>query len=226
MWTVFRLARDAPPTAWLKNSATTLILAHFATVAIDKTASQQPSTSGCVHAKVFQHSSFAASRCSSLVCTAINRRFWFCRQISITNSKQLNASSVGAYYSLDKALVPEAGRSYAGAFYSPREAGHERRGGCKALQQEVQATGVDSVMYRPVMHALFGSVAACRSPAIPTPNFTPDLTRQRLLLTGPTGAGKSIALAGLVEWARQQGWCVYRFLLLVVLLFVGLVMQA
>lgn len=28
----------------------------------------------------------------------------------------------------------------------------------------------------------------------------------KLLLRGPTGAGKSVALAALVEWARSSGW--------------------
>lgn len=29
---------------------------------------------------------------------------------------------------------------------------------------------------------------------------------ERLLLTGPAGSGKSVALVSLVEWARAQGW--------------------
>ena len=29
---------------------------------------------------------------------------------------------------------------------------------------------------------------------------------RRVLLQGPAGAGKSIALVSLVEWARAQGW--------------------
>ncbi|GLC44325.1 hypothetical protein PLESTB_000481900 [Pleodorina starrii] len=123
----------------------------------------------------------------------------------LSASKELSAASVGAYYALDRALLPEAGRPYAGAFYSPREPGHERRGGCKALQQEVQATGSHAVMYRPVMHALFGAVGAHGS-AGQQPQPQPQ--SQRLLLTGPAGVGKSIALVGLVEWARQQGWLV------------------
>ncbi|GFR41139.1 hypothetical protein Agub_g1788, partial [Astrephomene gubernaculifera] len=109
-------------------------------------------------------------------------------------SNQLTAASVGGYYALEPRLLPEASRAYAGAFYAPRDAGHERRGGCKALQHEVEATGTHAVMYRPVMHTLYNAVG--------------ERSHQRLLLTGPAGAGKSIALAGLVEWARQQGWIV------------------
>ena len=30
----------------------------------------------------------------------------------------------------------------------------------------------------------------------------------RTLLTGPSGAGTSTALAGMVQWARVQGWVV------------------
>lgn len=107
-------------------------------------------------------------------------------------SKGLSSSSLGQYYQLDARLLPEAARSYAGAFYSPRDTGHERKGGCKALQQELEATGSYSVMYRPAMHALFEAVLSREHP--------------RILLTGPAGSGKSIALVSLVEWARQQGW--------------------
>ncbi|GIL42680.1 hypothetical protein Vafri_615 [Volvox africanus] len=117
----------------------------------------------------------------------------------LVGSKELSAASVGAYYSLDRALLQEASRPYAGAFYSPREPGHERRGGCKALQEETAATGRNTVMYRPVMHTLFSAVGA---------NSQTNTNHQRLLLTGPAGAGKSIALVSLVEWARQQGWLV------------------
>ncbi|EFJ52077.1 hypothetical protein VOLCADRAFT_116092 [Volvox carteri f. nagariensis] len=107
-------------------------------------------------------------------------------------SKELSAASVGAYYSLDPAVLPEAGQVYAGAFYAPREPGHERHGGCKALQQEVSLTGTHSIMYRPVMHNLFNALGAH------------DRHHQRLLLSGPAGSGKSIALVGLVEWARSS----------------------
>lgn len=56
----------------------------------------------------------------------------------------------------------------------------------------MEATGRASILYRPIMAALNGAVAAGQQP--------------RLLLTGPAGCGKSLALLGLVEWARQQGW--------------------
>ncbi|KAG2500055.1 hypothetical protein HYH03_002332 [Edaphochlamys debaryana] len=100
--------------------------------------------------------------------------------------------SVGNYYPLDMSRLPEAGTSYAGAFLAPRDPGFERRGGCKGLQAELEATAGASVMYRPSMDTLFSAVAARQHP--------------RLLLTGSAGSGKSVALAALVEWARRQGW--------------------
>eukprot|EP00198_Chlamydomonas_reinhardtii_P014099 XP_001703436.1 hypothetical protein CHLREDRAFT_143849 [Chlamydomonas reinhardtii] len=110
------------------------------------------------------------------------------------SSAQLTPAHLRSYYPLNLALLPEAARGSAGAFYTPRDPGHERRGGCKALQQEMEATGRASILYRPIMAALNGAVAAGQQP--------------RLLLTGPAGCGKSLALLGLVEWARQQGWLV------------------
>ncbi|GIL73286.1 hypothetical protein Vretifemale_3502 [Volvox reticuliferus] len=140
-----------------------------------------------------------ASFATAAVDEAVSHRPSTSGQEGLVGSKQLSFASVGAYYSLDKALLQEASRPYAGAFYSPREPGHDRRGGCKALQEEMAATGSHAIMYRPVMHTLFSAVGA---------NSHTNTNHQRLLLTGPTGAGKSIALVGLVEWARQQGWLV------------------
>ncbi|GLI69159.1 hypothetical protein VaNZ11_013727 [Volvox africanus] len=147
----------------------------------------------------FAATSTWASFATAAVDEAASHRPSTSGQEVLVSSKELSAASVGAYYSLDRALLQEASRPYAGAFYSPREPGHERRGGCKALQEEMAATGRNAVMYRPVMHTLFSAVGA---------NSQANTNHQRLMLTGPAGAGKSIALLSLVEWARQQGWIV------------------
>jgi small subunit ribosomal protein S29 len=191
-------ARLGLPISWLSRCAPATIWASFATAAVDDAATNQPSTSGCgtvqhryrTFTLRFNHASPARNKHIG----ALNVPH---RQEASIRSKDLGAAAVGAYYTIDKALLPEAGRQYAGAFYSPREAGHERRGGCKALQQEVAATGRHAVMYRPLMHTLFTTVGA-----------RDQGQQQRLLLSGPSGAGKSIALVSLVEWARQNGWCV------------------
>ncbi|KXZ56537.1 hypothetical protein GPECTOR_1g482 [Gonium pectorale] len=63
-------------------------------------------------------------------------------------------------------------------------------------------------MYRPAMHTLYQAVAAAGAAANAGSGEAASTQRQRLLLTGQSGSGKSIALVGLVEWARQHGWLV------------------
>jgi MoxR-like ATPase len=59
------------------------------------------------------------------------------------------------------------------------------------LQDEVAATRVNAIMYRKSIHTLKELLSQHQS---------------RLLLKGPVGTGKSLAVASLVEWARASGW--------------------
>jgi small subunit ribosomal protein S29 len=99
---------------------------------------------------------------------------------------------VGSYYPLQKALVPEAFQPFYQAFYAPRPPGSERRGGCKGLQAELALSKRPYIMYRECMHRLAQAVRGAPG--------------SRLVLQGAQGAGKSLALVGLVEWARANGW--------------------
>lgn len=80
------------------------------------------------------------------------------------------------------------------AFYSPRPAKLQRRGGCRSLQAEFDSTGSSSLMWRRSSQELAAALSSSSSepPAIQ--------------LRGPAGAGKSIAVVQLVEWARNNGW--------------------
>jgi small subunit ribosomal protein S29 len=88
--------------------------------------------------------------------------------------------------------VPEAFPLFYQAFHAPRPSGSERRGGCKGLQAELQHSKRPYIMYRECMQQLVRSVQ--QQPG------------SRLVLQGAQGAGKSLALVGLVEWARANGW--------------------
>lgn len=113
-------------------------------------------------------------------------------QLGGGSSRSLSAEAVGSYYRLNLDAVPEASRAYHQAFYAPRDAGHERKGGCPALQHEAEVSGRPCLMHRPVHQQLMDAVAGG--------------AHKRLLLDGPRGGGKSMALLALVEWARAAGW--------------------
>ena len=62
------------------------------------------------------------------------------------------------------------------------------------MQEEVEATGQRYVMYRPIIRSLIEAIE--------------QQDVRQLLLDGMPGAGKSIALSLLAQWARQKGWVV------------------
>ena len=62
------------------------------------------------------------------------------------------------------------------------------------LQEEIEATGQKYVMYRPIIRSLIEAVG--------------QQEVRQLLLDGMPGAGKSVALSLLAQWARQKGWVV------------------
>ena len=58
----------------------------------------------------------------------------------------------------------------------------------------MEATGQRYVMYRPIIRSLIEAVV--------------QQEVRQLLLDGMPGAGKSVALSLLAQWARQKGWVV------------------
>jgi small subunit ribosomal protein S29 len=78
------------------------------------------------------------------------------------------------------------------AFYTPRPAKQQRKGGCRALQAELALTHRSSLMWRCSTQELQQVLS---SAAVP-----------RMYLKGAPGSGKSIALVQMVEWARSNGW--------------------
>ncbi|MEW5309713.1 MAG: hypothetical protein WDW38_001577 [Sanguina aurantia] len=120
------------------------------------------------------------------------------RPISLFSStpiQDLSTEHIGSYYTLQSSLIPEAFKAFHASFYAPRDAGSERSGGCSALQAELALTnGVQRLMYRRATRELVGML---QHEGLP-----------RVLLEGPVGSGKSIALLSLVEWARASGWMV------------------
>lgn len=115
-----------------------------------------------------------------------------CSLVADVTSSALNHSLVGHYYSFNPALVPEAFQPFHQSFYAPRPNNLKRKGGCRSLQAEFKSSGSSHLMYRRCMHEISEAVASGDVPHI--------------LLRGPAGCGKSIALVALVEWARAQGW--------------------
>ncbi|KAF6251103.1 mitochondrial ribosomal death-associated protein 3-domain-containing protein [Scenedesmus sp. NREL 46B-D3] len=113
------------------------------------------------------------------------------------SSKELGAEHIGLYYDFNKALVPEAFRPFHQAFYSPRPAKLQRKGGCRSLQAEFDSTGSSSLMWRRSSQELAAALGSSSSSGGET---------QAIHLRGPAGAGKSIAVVQLVEWARNNGW--------------------
>ena len=65
------------------------------------------------------------------------------------------------------------------------------------MQDEVAATRSQAVMYRESIHALKGLLLD---------DSSGGTAAAKVLLKGPTGTGKSVALAAIVEWARACGW--------------------
>jgi hypothetical protein len=111
-------------------------------------------------------------------------------------SEQLGPEHVGNYYTFSVARVPEAFKPFHQAFYPPRPAHQQRKGGCRGLQAEFAATGAPQLMWRAATARLAGLVDAAGAPGAPP---------LRALIGGPRGAGKSVALAALVERARGRG---------------------
>lgn len=111
-----------------------------------------------------------------------------------SQSTALVASDVGSYYPFKAAVLPEAMQSFYQTFYAPRPSGSERRGGCKGLQAELAHSKRPYIMYRECMHQLVQQMQ--QQPG------------SKLMLQGAVGSGKSMAMAGLVEWARSNGWWV------------------
>jgi hypothetical protein len=140
-----------------------------------------------------------------------------CSILKDVSSTSLSQAHVGNYYPLQPALLPEAFTAFHQAFYAPRGPGKApggggggaRSGGCKGLQDEMSVTsGAASsgaaggaqqapvVMYRQCIHELTSAALSLGG------------RPGRLLLKGPAGAGKSCALAALVERARADKWWV------------------
>jgi hypothetical protein len=114
-------------------------------------------------------------------------------------SPDLNAAHVGNYYPFDAALLPEAFRPFHQSFYPPRPGHLQRRGGCRGLQAEFEATGGPHLMWR-------GATQQLATLLDPTPTTTTKTTSgARVLVRGPGGSGKSVALAALAERARARG---------------------
>jgi small subunit ribosomal protein S29 len=162
-------------------------------------------------------------------------------------SAALTGHDVGLYYPIDPPrLLPEALRALHQAGYAPRPPALARRAGCRALQQELEATSDAAALggggggagkqqqqqggKKQQQQGGAGAAAAsasssssssgaspllllsARPPALMYRRCVHDLRQaleqgsgpSRLLLDGPAGCGKSLALAALVEWARQQ----------------------
>jgi hypothetical protein len=84
------------------------------------------------------------------------------------------------------------------AFYSPRAAGQQRKGGCRSLQAELATTKRAELMWR----------RCSQEVSLMVDSGVGDNGRPlRLHLRGPAGCGKSIVLAQTVERARSCGWC-------------------
>ncbi len=115
-----------------------------------------------------------------------------CRAIA-DGIHRLSGTELGSYFRVSRAAVPEAFPPLHGSFLAPAAADEVRSCGCVGLQQEEASTGVCAVMYRRSMHDLRRHMQRDKQPV-------------QLLLRGPTGSGKSIALVSLVDWARSQGW--------------------
>jgi hypothetical protein len=110
----------------------------------------------------------------------------FARALLQTNirSTQLNEGIIGSFYNLEASNIFEALHdSNSSSTTTP---------GSSGVQDELSATKTTSLMYRKSIHHL-------RS-------FVQDHQGSRLLLKGPSGSGKSLGIASIVEWARASGW--------------------
>ncbi|GAX75551.1 hypothetical protein CEUSTIGMA_g2994.t1 [Chlamydomonas eustigma] len=105
----------------------------------------------------------------------------------------LQDGHVGNYYKLQRSLISETlheGNAGSKGGLSRSPATHS------ALQVECNATGVPAVMYRNCMKDLRNAIRSQQE----------EGRGSQVLLKGPPGTGKSVALASLVEWARASGW--------------------
>nr|8A22_Bw Chain Bw, mS29 [Polytomella magna]8APN_Bw Chain Bw, mS29 [Polytomella magna] len=109
-------------------------------------------------------------------------------------SPELTQEHIGNYYKVTTERVPEGFMPFHQAFYAKPDAGQERKGGCRGIQHEFDISGHHNVMLRSSTLELFDLIK--------------EGDKNRILLSGPTGTGKSVALFSLVEWARQQDWIV------------------
>eukprot|EP00803_Ostreobium_quekettii_P003295 evm.model.scf_465EXC.3 EVM.evm.TU.scf_465EXC.3 scf_465EXC:23544-28438(-) len=110
-------------------------------------------------------------------------------------STDLGTADVDKHYAFDLSLVPEAFTSYYKAEV-PEGLGPmlPSKGGCRALEQEIQRMGKPVLVARDVFLTLQRFLSKDESGFV--------------VLNGLPGCGKSILLAGLVEWARKQKWVV------------------
>jgi hypothetical protein len=110
--------------------------------------------------------------------------------------------------------VPEAFQAFHQAFYPPRPQNLQRKGGCRGLQAEIATAGAPPhLMWRAATQQLADVLD--RPGPLPSTDADADagagsgasgtLRPVRVLLRGPAGSGKSIALAALVERARARG---------------------
>jgi hypothetical protein len=91
------------------------------------------------------------------------------------------------------------------AFYSPRPAKLQRKGGCRGLQAEMALTRSSSLMWRRSSQELLQSVLLAASGGAAA-GAAGGAGVPHAYLQGPAGSGKSIALLQMVEWARANGW--------------------
>lgn len=133
---------------------------------------------------------------------------------SKVTSSNLNANDhIGKYYLLNQKLLPEVPLSLGShALWAQRTAARS----CTSLQDETSATRSNAIMNRECLHTLRECLIHERlnlvppDPSFPSPSqsttSSPANGLKRVLLKGPMGSGKSIALASLVETARSMGW--------------------
>ncbi len=118
-------------------------------------------------------------------------------------SSKLTEEHLGNYYKLKPSLIPEAFPAVYNAFYTHTDKQRKRRGGCMSLQREMEATFTTKsnknpplLMHRPVAADVWATLAGRAG----------SEGGNRILLRGPTGSGKSLTVAAVVERARASGW--------------------
>lgn len=118
-------------------------------------------------------------------------------------STSLRTQHTGCYYPVNHQRFPEAFQDFHQLFYGPRK--RPRQGGCIGLQEEFAASRSQHLMYRQSMHNLFLALTLDVQQPLGGREGKP---MTHFLVDGPVGAGKSIALAALVERMRSHGWLV------------------